>query len=219
MKAARSIARASAPGSRLRPLLPSSFLLLPFTLAAAPIPPNPELKDPAPPVALDFWETMDRTDWLLLSLAGVLLLLACAAGWYFFVRKEPPPPPAPPDPREVARQRLAALRRRIGQLGPREFGVEVSDVLRHYIRARYGLSTMRRTSEEFLQAIVRDRAFSPREIELLERFLRQCDLLKFAQADTGEAEAEQLVEDAANFVEGSAPAVKRPEPLPAVPEP
>ncbi|MBS0659959.1 MAG: hypothetical protein JSR82_17100 [Verrucomicrobia bacterium] len=183
------------------------------------MPPNPELKEIAPPVALDFWETMDRTDWLLLALAGVLLVLACAAGWYFFLRKEPLPPPVPPDPRDVARQRLTALRRKIGQLGPREFGVEVSDVLRHYIRGRFGISTIRRTSEEFLQAVVRDRAFSPREIELLERFLRQCDLLKFAQADTGEAEAERLVEDAANFVEGSAPAVKRPEPLPAVPVP
>lgn len=194
------------------------LLALGSPLGAAPVPPNKELKEIAPPVALDFWETMDRTDWLLLAGAGVLLVLACIAGWYFFLRKEPPPPPLPPDPRDVARERLEALRRRIGQLGPREFGAEVSDVLRHYIRARYGISTMRRTSEEFLNAVMKDRAFNPRELDLLERFLRQCDLLKFARADAGELEAERLVDEARNFVEGTAPPIIRPEPLPALPE-
>lgn len=205
-------------GRSLPLLFSSASLLLLVALpraAAKPLEPNKELKEIAPPVQLSFLETMDRTDWLLLGAAVGLLLAAGVAGWYFFLRKDPPGPPVPPDPRAVAREKLAALRQRIGQLGPREFGVEASDVLRHYIRAKYGISTMRRTSEEFLNAIVSDRTFSPREIDLLQRFLRQCDLLKFAQADTGDQEAGVLIEEATRFVDGSAPAVLRPEPLPA----
>lgn len=200
----------------------AGIFLLPFSVAAAPRPtppPNAELKDITPPVPLSFMESMETTDWLLLGGAAVLLVLAGVAGWYFFLRKEPAPPALPPDPRVVARTRLAALRERIGTLEPRLFGVEASDVLRQFIRARFGVSTLRRTSEEFLNAMMKDRVFSPREVELLGKFLSQCDLLKFARAEASEHEAGKLVDEALSFVEGAAspavvtPAVIRPEVL------
>ncbi len=174
---------------------------------------TPALRDIAGPVMPTFLESMDRTDWLLLG-GGILLTLAAFwFAWRLFVRRPPAPPPPPPDPRGVARSRLEALRARVEALSARDFGAECADVLRHFIRSRYGVSTIRRTSEEFLQAMAGERIFSEREGALLQRFLTQCDLLKFADLATGPAEAVQLIEDALSFVEGSAPTVIRPAAL------
>ena len=60
MKATRSTAPVASQPSPGRRLLPSAFLLLPFPLLAAPVPPNPELKEIAPPVALDVGDERGR---------------------------------------------------------------------------------------------------------------------------------------------------------------
>ncbi len=183
--------------------------------AASPAPaPIPALRDIAPPVAPTFWETMDVIDWGLLGAAILLVAVAAWIAWRLFFRSTPKPGPPPPDPREVARERLARLRERIEELSPRDFGAEAANVLRQFVRARYGISTMRRTSEEFLAEMARDRTFSAHENGLLQRFLTQCDLLKFAAVESSHAEAGRLIEDALAFVEGAAPRVIRPEAVP-----
>jgi hypothetical protein len=174
-------------------------------------PKNDGLRDIAPPVPPTFIESMDRSDWWWLAACVVLFASAVFYAWFFFIRKRPAPPQPPPDPRDVARAQLLALRQRADQIGPRDFGAEASGVLRHFIRRRYGISTMRRTSEEFLAAIARDQVFSPREGELLGRFLAQCDALKFANLASSHAEALRLIDDALAFVE-NAPAPPPPPP-------
>lgn len=187
-QAARLIAAGSAP-----------VLLRAQGNAAAPA--NDGLRDIAPPVPPTFLESMDRSDWWWLAACIVLLSAAVYLSWFFFIRKRPAPPLPAPDPREVARAQLLALRRRADQVGPRDFGAEASGVLRQFIRRRYGISTMRRTSEEFLAAIARDKLFSPRESELLGRFLAQCDALKFANLSSSHAEALRLIDEGLAFVE------------------
>ncbi|OAI42095.1 hypothetical protein AYO41_01035 [Verrucomicrobia bacterium SCGC AG-212-E04] len=153
-------------------------------------------------------------DWMLLICGTVLLAVAVWLAWYFFLRKKPLPAAPPPDPREVARARLNELRRRAAELSARDFGAEASGILRQFIRARYGISTLRRTSEEFLAAIAHDRAFSPRETELLHRFLTQCDALKFANIATSHPEALRLADDALAFVDHAGPPATVPPSLP-----
>jgi Domain of unknown function (DUF4381) len=180
--------------------------------AQAPAPKNDGLRDIAPPVPPTIIESMDREDWWWLAASLALFAAAVYFAWFFFIRKRPAAPVAPPDPRDVARASLLALRQRTEELSPRDFGAEASGVLRRFIRRRYGISTMRRTSEEFLSAIARDRVFSPLEGELLGRFLTQCDALKFANLDSSQAEALRLIDDALAFVE-QAPD-PQPPPLP-----
>src|SRR5262249_5393296 len=156
-------------------------------------------------------ESLDNSDLWWLGACVALFAAAVFFAWFFFIRKRPTPPLPPPDPREVARAQLLALRQRVDQLTPRDFGAEASGVLRQFIRRRYGCAAMRRTSEEFLAAIARDQVFSPREGELLGRFLTQCDALKFANLASSHDEAMRLVDEAMAFVE-HAPA---PAPAPA----
>lgn len=176
--------------------------------APAPAPPaggQDGLRDIAPPVPPTLLESMDRTDWLLLAAGGVLLGAAVYLAWYFFLRPRPALPTPAPDPRDVARTRLMELRRRAADLSSRDFGAEASGILRQFIRARFGISTLRRTSEEFLTAIARDHSFTPREGELLQRFLTQCDALKFANIASSHPEALRLADDAMAFVEHAVP--------------
>ncbi len=180
----------------------------------APAPKNDGLRDISPPVPPTFLESMDRADWWWLAASVVLFAAAIYFAWFFFIRKRPAPPVAPPDPRDVARAQLAELRRRAGELSPRDFGAEASGVLRQFIRRRYGISTMRRTSEEFLTAIARDHVFSSREGELLGRFLSQCDALKFANLAASEPEALRLIDDALAFVTHAPQPAAVPPPLP-----
>ena len=205
----------------MRALLPNSIrraawltTVVPVALLRAQTPTpaskNDGLRDIAPPVPPTFLESMDRADWLWLAASVALFAAALYLAWFFFLRKRPAPPVAPPDPREVARAQLMELRHRAGELSPRDFGAEASGVLRQFIRRRYGISTMRRTSEEFLAAIARDQVFSPREGELLGRFLTQCDALKFANLAASQPEALRLIDEALAFVEHA----PHPQPLP-----
>jgi hypothetical protein len=182
---------------------------------AAAAPKNDGLRDIAPPVPPTFLESMDYSDWWWLSACVGLFAAAVFFAWFFFIRKRPARPVAPPDPADVARAQLLELRKRAAELSPRDFGAEASGVLRQFIRRRYGISTMRRTSEEFLSAIARDRVFSPLEGELLGRFLTQCDALKFANLESSQAEALRLINDALAFVEHAPlPPAAQPPPLP-----
>jgi hypothetical protein len=198
--------------ARLAAMLPVA--LLRAQAASTPPPRNDGLRDIAPPVPPTFFESMDRADWWWLAASVALFAAAIYFAWFFFIRKRPAPPVAPPDPRDVARARLAELRKRAAELSPRDFGAETSGVLRQFIRRRYGISTMRRTSEEFLAAIARDRVFSPREGELLGRFLTQCDALKFANLAASHPEALRLIDDALAFVEHAPHPHAVPPPLP-----
>jgi len=180
----------------------------------APTPANDGLRDIAPPIPPTFLETLDRSDMYWLAACITLFAAAIFFAWFFFIRKRPAPPQPPPDPRDVARAKLLELRPRIGQLTPDDFGAEVSGVLRQFIRRRYGISTMRRTSEEFLAAISRDQFFTPRENELLGRFLTQCDALKFANLASSQDEAMRLIDDAMAFVEHAPAPAAMPPPVP-----
>jgi len=180
----------------------------------APAPRNDGLRDIAPPLAPTFLESMDHADWWWLAASIGLFAAALFFAWYFFLRKRAAAPVPPPNPREVARARLMELRRHAEEISPRDFGAEASGVLRQFIRRRYGISTMRRTSEEFLSAIARDQVFSPREGELLGRFLAQCDALKFANLASSHPEALRLVDDALAFVDHAPAAIAVPPPLP-----
>ena len=143
-----------------------------------------ELRDILPPVDEPFW-----------SLENRILLAAAAAAVAFFLWRafrrwqlRPRPPVAPPDPLKVA---LAALQRLDGpegkELSDRNFAAAVAGVLRGFLEARHHLAAPRQTTEEFLELAERSNRFPQTVREQLHHFLRRCDELKFAKADTSDS--------------------------------
>jgi hypothetical protein len=112
-----------------------------------------------------------------LTVVGALLALVLlgVAGWFLTRRK----PVALPAPEAVARQALDPLRRQ-----PEE-GVllsRVSQVLRHYLIAAFGLPPEELTSTEFCGVLGENQGVGPELAAGIAEFLRRCDERKFAPA-------------------------------------
>lgn len=137
---------------------------------------EPELNEIADPVALP----SKSKAWIWgLIIGGILGLAGGAfAVWFFkFRNQKPAAPPRPPH--EIALEAIADLMREDlpGRGEDKEFYSRISDVLRRYIEGRFGIHAPGQTTEEFLNR----QRFEPAHQQLLEHFLKYCDLVKFAE--------------------------------------
>lgn len=132
---------------------------------------------------------------LVVGLAALAVVLALLAVWYFGgrARKKPPTPGA------VALAALAALRG--SKVSAYEAGVQVSDILRYYIRDRHGLDAVNMTSMEFLESLRGTVAFREDEKAALAAFLEASDLIKYARVEAGGEELERLFRTAESLVQ------------------
>jgi hypothetical protein len=165
--------------------------------AAPPQQPLPEIKDIAPPVDVFPWPW-----WMVAIAIAVVLLIVGMMVWAMMRSAKRRPPPPPPLPRDIALRALEELRARVEHETPYAFSVAVSDTLRTYIGAQYGLHAREQTSPEFLADIAHSVKFSARDKDLLGRFLESCDLIKFARIDATAQNSRELLESAIAFVEG-----------------
>jgi len=83
------------------------------------------------------------------------------------------------------------------------FFSRISDVLRSYIENRFGIHAPRRTTEEFLSGISRNAPFSTEHRGLLTEFLRNCDLVKFAEHCPSHDEIEKAVDSCKAFIDAT----------------
>lgn len=114
--------------------------------------------------------------WLVL--AGIVaFLLVCGAVW-FLLR---PRPATVIPPAAQARTELEQLRQK-----PEDGAVltRVSQVLRRYVAAAFGLTPEERTTAEFCNALGSVEEVGPELSSDLTRFLKECDIRKFAPAST-----------------------------------
>ena len=177
------------------------LLVLTPTALSAQTPPAtpPPIRDIAPPLDLFPYPL-----WMIALIgAGVCAVLA-GIGWFFWRWWRNRPPPTPPTARAIAARELQKLRMKLAGLAPYAFSIAVSDVLRTFIGAEYGLHAREQTSPEFLAAAAGSQAFSTEERRQLERFLEKADMIKFARIDAGERDSEELLTIATAFVEGQA---------------
>jgi len=169
---------------------------------AAPTPPPqpavPEIRDIAPPMDVFPWP------WWMVALAagGTLLVVGLVVFATVRALKRRPGAP-PPTPRQIAFRELEALRPLTGKLPPYDFSVRVSDVLRTFIGAQFGLRVTKQTSPEFLASISGAKEFSDDDRGLLARFLERCDLIKFAHVDASETDSAELLASAIAFAQGT----------------
>lgn len=123
---------------------------------------------------------------LLAAILAVAALALLAAGAVRLARRlkrqrlaEPPPPP----PHTRALEAIARLRAR-GMPSPAEldvFFVELSSVVRRYLEEAFGLRAPEQTTEEFIRAAADEPRLSVAHRALVQSFLEQADLVKFAR--------------------------------------
>ena len=83
----------------------------------------------------------------------------------------------------------------------KQFYYRVSDIVRGYIERRFSVSAPEMTTEEFLIASAGDVRFSEGHRQEMERFLRACDLVKYAKHVPESTEADRLLAAARSFID------------------
>lgn len=177
-----------------------AFAVTPILAQMAPpaaAPPPPEIRDIAPPI-----DVFPYPPWMVALAALVALALIGVAVWFAWRWWRTRPQPPPPSPRSIALRELGRLRNRVQELDPHAFSFGVSDVLRTYIGAQYGLRAREQTSPEFLAAISAAPRFSDGDRTLLARFLERADMIKFARINASTGDSSDLLNSATDFVQG-----------------
>lgn len=157
--------------------------------------PSELLRDIAGPVPLPMpmWQLILI---IIACLAGLALLSAVIALILKKLRSKPPLSPRARALADLERARTSGLVQE-----PRAFSFAVSDILRVYLELQFGLRARRQTSVEFLESL-RDRSpFSADGRESLERFLDQCDRVKYAGLENSADQNDLLLAEARTFVE------------------
>lgn len=141
--------------------------------------------------------------WQVALLAAATLALLALGIWLAirWWRRRPAMPPL--TPRAAAFRELERLRAQVHTLDPHTFSVAVSEVLRRFVGAQFGLHAERQTTPEFLEASRQVAAFAEEDRALLADFLERCDLVKFARIGADESTSEALLGSAMAFVQGS----------------
>lgn len=159
----------------------------------------PPIRDIAPPV-----DVFPYPAWQVAIAAGLALALVSLAVWWLVTFWRNRPAPSPPSPRESALAALREAERQLDALSPHAFSILVSDVLRRYVSAEFGLRATEQTSPEFLASVAGSARFSAEEKALLGAFLEKCDMIKFARVAASREESAALLAQAREFVEHAA---------------
>ncbi|MDJ0864634.1 MAG: hypothetical protein QNK03_00905 [Myxococcota bacterium] len=141
--------------------------------------------------------------WLWAGLAGVLALGAGALAWRAALARRA---------RAARRSAYDLAVERLEQLvaGARDdvdaFYVELSDIVRRYLEARFELRSPELTTEEFLDVMAGSRDLDEAQKAQLREFLSGADLVKFAQHVPGPEAIDGAVAGARSFLDQTRPA-------------
>ncbi|MEO7206302.1 MAG: hypothetical protein ABI356_00565 [Steroidobacteraceae bacterium] len=180
----------------------AAMLLSGYVLAQAPVQTAPASKAAAAsPAVQDIRDIRGpryvSSPWMLPLLGGAAALIAVGAYAAWRRRR----PRAALLPSEVALQRLAAARTLMEPGNGRAFSIEVSDTVRFYIETQFGVRAAHFTMEEFFRDLLTS---SPAGLaahqRLLDAFLAQCDLAKFAAWNLSLEDMEDMFQKALGFV-------------------
>ncbi len=203
----------------LQPFLPGEFELPSLTVisnGADEIATDPfavlvesVLEDPETAELRDIGEPVDiPVPWWWWALAVLVPCVALAAlGWWWHRRRQAQSAPRPVPAHERA---LAALDTLLGENLLADgylklFYRRLSDIVRHYIEDRFGLRAPEQTTDEFLAGLANAPQIRNDHHQLLRRFLRQADMVKFAKFQPGSDETGGAVDAARRFIEQTVP--------------
>lgn len=164
----------------------------------------------------------ERPVWPYVLLAVVLLGVGIWLWSRLRARRRPDEvaaaPAAPPrPPHEVAYEELERLLSsgwlEAGRL--KELYIELAEILRRYLGARFAVETFEKTTTEILEALRSVRA-PVKVTAMASQFFAACDLVKFAKYRPGLEETRDTVQKAYALVDETRPAAAEPAPAPAV---
>lgn len=159
----------------------SAFLLLSLPLVAQSLSPGKDLPPLAPAygeLPATFWERHETA----IFAAGMACLAFAGLFLKLWLRPETPPVLLP---EMVARQESLALAGLRGRLEDGKLLSEVSQILRRYVVAAFGLPPAEMTTTDFCAALNKDEKIGPELAGMIAVFLRDCDARKFALNATG----------------------------------
>ena len=155
-----------------------------------------------------------KSSWLdyIWYIAGgaVLLLLIIGITIYFATRKKPLPPPVPQGPRETLQEHTLRLlneldAQSVWQKGNvKEYYVQLTDIIRDYIEARFKTPALELTTDEILYKVQLHKELRQYH-GILSSILQTADLAKFAKAQPLPQEHAEAMEHAKEFVITSKP--------------
>lgn len=151
--------------------------------------------------------------WLWVERGGVAALalgLGVLGFWLWWRRRGRPAVEPPPDPAAVAWEKIEAAAVLRPQAKP--YVQAVSEAVRGYLEARFGLRAPERTTEEFLAELSANPVLDARHHEALGGFLQQCDLVKFAPLRPDPADLDDLGDLARRLVRETRPVGAVPAP-------
>lgn len=162
------------------------------------------------PKGLAHWPRAPLTRiFMVLGLVAILaILISLLVLWWMRRRARPTTLPAPIPPHEKALLALAALEQRtaFATADPEVFFVEVSIIVRHYLEERFALRAPEQTTEEFIRAAASSQLLRLEHQQLVEAFLLECDLVKFARHRPGADRMQQALGAAYRLVRETIPA-------------
>jgi len=136
---------------------------------------------------------------IILSVIAVMLIFVFAT-MYFIKRKQYIEPPLPAH--VIALKALEHLKQQQlvekGLFKKYYFGV--SDILRHYIEARFALMAPERTTEEFLQELQETDLINTVQKDIIKSFLLHCDMVKFAKYQPEPDEIDKIYSITLEFI-------------------
>ena len=83
----------------------------------------------------------------------------------------------------------------------KEYFVEVSGIIRHYLENRFNFKAPEMTTEEFLAYVRDNSAFVSEHKSLLKEFLVCCDMVKFAKYAPSQEEITAVFDSAKKFID------------------
>jgi hypothetical protein len=135
-----------------------------------------DIKDIVPPLEVPFplgWVIFYVSLGIVVLASGFLLLRR------YILKKKIPPPPSPSlPPHEVAYKKLEELQVREGKI--KEFYIELSDIIRRYLEARYKVPAPTSTTLELYREL-KAKKIGYMYLDLIRCFFSSCDLVKFAK--------------------------------------
>ena len=151
---------------------------------------------------------VDYRPYIWMGACAAVLVGAGITVYVLLRRRERKLEEAPPRPaHEIAYEQLQEIADAdlIGAGEIERYYVLLSGVVRHYLENRFGLHAPEMTTEEFLQAAAsvetRHDVSLQEHRELLQDFLTECDLVKFARYGPDEGQMRAAFESARRFVD------------------
>ena len=149
-----------------------------------------------------------KMSWLIAVLVAVAVILVSLAVWALLARKKREAAKHVKTVWELALEAISALRIQVrsGSASPELAVAGLTDVVRHYLEARFQLRAERQTTAEFLSDLERnDRLLEDRDRKFLRSFLASADMVKFARVPADPNLFEQASVKAEELVSGTIP--------------